>query len=134
MQHLNASISKIDQFLVLKRHEWQLDSCGFMQTVICLSFLCESGSSGSMVRVDMRVDHMRNRHALRRGKSYVSVDISVVGIYDSAFAQRAASKDIRCTASFKIVVGTEDHMLDSTGRPAAFHSGNPSSNRRARLP
>src|SRR5438132_5014445 len=61
---LHARVAKLDIVAVVQRREWKPDGGGFMKAIFRACSFGEISSAGSMVCVDMRVDHMRNPEAL----------------------------------------------------------------------
>src|SRR5262245_52177789 len=82
-----------------------------MQAVFRIRPFCECWTSGSVIGVDMRIDHMRDGHVLGGGESLVFVEIFLTGIDNCAFAQCATTKEIRCASGLVVVIGTKDHRF-----------------------
>jgi hypothetical protein len=62
-----------------------------------------------MVRVDMRVDHLRYSHVPGRGELCVRADVVCAWIDGRAHATRAAAKDVRGTSQVVVVERSKDH-------------------------
>src|SRR5882724_9639190 len=90
-----------------------------------------------MIRMDVRVDHMRDFHALRVREGDVFVNIFYVRIDHRALTQRAATQKIGRTPCRGVVVGFENHRASvpvAIRKSRARHSTMPCSKRSARKP
>src|SRR5437870_4787757 len=143
MNDLYTSVAQIDPLSVIQGLERCIDICSPVQTVSCANLLREGGTSRPVIGMNVGIYNVGDHHTLRSSESGISIRVFFVRINDGALAKCAASEEVGRTAGLEIVVGSKVHrstslrhmgFSHSTGNPAAFHSGKPSSRRRARRP
>jgi hypothetical protein len=108
-----------------------------VQAVGRANLLGERGASGAMVGMYVRVDDVRDAHALRFGERSVGVDVFLVGVDNGALTEAAAAEQVRGAAGLEVIVGLEDHWTApsvSTRQPRARQSTTPCSMRWALKP
>ena len=70
--------------------------------------LCQLATTGTVIGMHVRVDHMRDAHALAGRERHVGVDVVDAGVDDGASAKRAAAKQIRGAAEVEVIVGPQE--------------------------
>src|SRR5690242_20143857 len=110
-----------------------------MQRVLGTSLFGEQSSTRTVIGVNVRVDHVRDRKPFRLRKFDVRFDVALLRVDDGSLADRAATEDVCRAARIEIVERSENHDVTpidetSTGRPRARHSTIPSSIRTAVKP
>ena len=82
-----------------------------MQAVLGAGKLDEPAPAGAMIRVHVRVEHVRDRHALARGELDVSVDVGLVRVDDAGEPLAAAAEHVRRAAGLESVERSEQHAF-----------------------
>src|SRR5687767_8214999 len=83
-----------------------------------------------MIGVDVRIDHVRDAHAVRRGERDVRVDVRFVRVDDRTFPEPAATEEVRGASRLEVIERPEDHArAPSMRQPRARQSMTPCSMR-----
>src|SRR5712691_4343232 len=109
VEHLDPGVAQLDLLAVDQRRERKSHLRRLVQAVVGTGEARERRATRTMVGVDMRIDHVRDAHALRRRERGVRLDVPLLWIDDRALAQAATAEEIGCAAGFEVVIGPKDH-------------------------
>src|SRR4051794_22774161 len=62
-----------------------------------------------VIGVDVRVEHVRDGHALRSGEARIGVDVALLRVHDRATAHTAAAEYVCGTPGIEVEEGSKDH-------------------------
>ena len=143
VQDLDARVAELD-FLVASRsaRERGTSRRRLVQAVLRADARASSRPAGAVVGMHVRVDDVRDAHALRARECRCTRRVVSARIDDGALAERPAAEQVGRASEIvvvedhglKIIAGAPGSWPAATGSPAARHSGNPSFERRARRP
>jgi hypothetical protein len=118
VQDANLRVSEIDLLAILQRLEGPPCRRRGVQAIGGAGAVGKGRATRTVVGMHVRIDDMRDPHALRGSKGEVFVEIAFLRIDDRAPAERPATEEVRGAARIEVVVGAEDHgrlRSDSSG-------------------
>src|SRR2546426_12419164 len=80
-----------------------------MQAIAGTGPFRQFASTRPMVRMHVRIDHVRDAHALRLRERSIALDILEPSVDDRAHTEGAATKDVCRTAVVIVIVGPKNH-------------------------
>src|SRR4029450_12564631 len=125
VQHSHPGISQHDLLSISKRSERQVDLRRFVQTIVGPDASGQFHSTRTMIRVDVRVDDMRDAHVLAFRERRIRLDVVAARVHHHAFAKCAAAEKVRGAAEVEVVERTKNHRrtLQGLSLRASCHQG-----------
>ena len=109
VEHLHAGVAEFDLVTIAQCGERELHICRLVDAVRRVDAPGQLTTTGAVIRMNMRVDDMRQSEALGRRECDVGVDVVRTGVDDGSFAQGAAAEEIRGAAEIEVVVRPKNH-------------------------
>jgi len=113
MHDAYSRVPQLDRLAFPQRLERHRHNGRLVEAIRRAGPACKLEATGTMICMDVCVDHVSDPHVFRNRKGFRRLDILFSDVDGGAFTERSTPEDIARAPAFEVIEGSKDHCASA---------------------